>query len=94
MNIKRMVLHAVLPALLLGVFALNASQASAASKKKQKTQPIRVACVGNSITYGTGIEDRAHDSYPSQLQRMLGERYVVGNFGKPGATLLYHVHRP
>ena len=69
MNIKRMVLHAVLPALLLGVFALNASQASAASKKKQKTQPIRVACVGNSITYGTGIEDRAHDSYPSQLQR-------------------------
>ena len=94
MNIKRMVLHAVLPALLLGVFALNASQASAASKKKQKTQPIRVACVGNSITYGTGIEDRAHDSYPSQLQRMLGERYVVGNFGKPGATLLYHGHRP
>ena len=56
-----MVLHAVLPALLLGVFALNASQASAASKK-QKTQPIRVACVGNSITYGTGIKDRARDS--------------------------------
>lgn len=94
MNIKRMVLHAVLPALLLGVFALNASQASAASKKKQKAQPIRVACVGNSITYGTGIEDRAHDSYPSQLQRMLGDKYVVGNFGKPGATLLYHGHRP
>ena len=94
MNIKRMILHAVLPALLLGVFALNASQASAASKKKQKAQPIRVACVGNSITYGTGIEDRARDSYPSQLQRMLGDKYVVGNFGKPGATLLYHGHRP
>ena len=94
MNIKRMVLHAVLPALLVGVFAINASQASAASRKKQKTQPIRVACVGNSITYGTGIEDRAHDSYPSQLQRMLGDKYVVGNFGKPGATLLYHGHRP
>lgn len=89
-----MILHAVLPALLVGVFAINASQASAASRKKQKAQPIRVACVGNSITYGTGIEDRAHDSYPSQLQRMLGERYVVGNFGKPGATLLYHGHRP
>ena len=89
-----MILHAVLPALLLGVFALNASQASAASKKKQKAQPIRVACVGNSITYGTGIEDRARDSYPSQLQRMLGDKYVVGNFGKPGATLLYHGHRP
>ena len=94
MILKRMILHTVLSALLLGVFALNASQASAAGKKKQKAQPIRVACVGNSITYGTGIEDRARDSYPSQLQRMLGDKYVVGNFGKPGATLLYHGHRP
>lgn len=94
MILKRIILHTVLSALLLGVFALNASQASAAGKKKQKAQPIRVACVGNSITYGTGIEDRARDSYPSQLQRMLGDKYVVGNFGKPGATLLYHGHRP
>lgn len=38
--------------------------------------PVRVACVGNSITYGTGIQDRAHDSYPAQLQRMLGPGYV------------------
>ena len=89
-----MILHAMLPALMLGVFSLLAAPASAASKKKLKAQPIRVACVGNSITYGTGIEDRARDSYPSQLQRMLGDKYVVGNFGKPGATLLYHGHRP
>ena len=94
MNLKRMILHAMLPALMLGVFSLLAAPASAASKKKLKAQPIRVACVGNSITYGTGIEDRARDSYPSQLQRMLGDKYVVGNFGKPGATLLYHGHRP
>ena len=94
MNLKRMILHAMLPAMMLGVFSLLAAPASAASKKKLKAQPIRVACVGNSITYGTGIEDRARDSYPSQLQRMLGDKYVVGNFGKPGATLLYHGHRP
>ena len=55
---------------------------------------IKVACIGNSITYGTGIENRERDSYPSQLQRMLGEGYVVGNFGKPGATLLNKGHRP
>ena len=71
MNLKRMILHAMLPAMMLGVFSLLAAPASAASKKKLKAQPIRVACVGNSITYGTGIEDRARDSYPSQLQRML-----------------------
>lgn len=55
---------------------------------------VRVACVGNSITYGTGIDNRERDAYPSQLQRMLGKDYEVGNFGKPGATLLRKGHRP
>lgn len=55
---------------------------------------IKVACVGNSITYGTGISDREKDSYPSQLQGMLGSNYKVYNFGKPGATLLSKGHRP
>lgn len=56
--------------------------------------PVRVACIGNSITYGAGIENRERDAYPVQLQRMLGEGYVVGNFGKSGATLLNKGHRP
>lgn len=77
--------------ILLGLLILTTISASAASKK-QKT--VRVACIGNSITYGTGIADRTNDSYPSQLQRLLGSNYQVGNFGKPGATLLYHGHRP
>ena len=54
----------------------------------------KVACVGNSITYGMCISNREHDSYPAQLQRMLGEKYEVGNFGKSGATLLRKGHRP
>ncbi|MDE6988586.1 MAG: cyclically-permuted mutarotase family protein, partial [Bacteroides acidifaciens] len=57
-------------------------------------QRIKVACVGNSITYGTGLSDRATQSYPIQLQKLLGERYEVENFGKPGATLLNQGHRP
>ena len=77
--------------ILLGLLILTTISASAASKK-QKT--VRVACIGNSITYGTGIANRTNDSYPSQLQRLLGSNYQVGNFGKPGATLLYHGHRP
>lgn len=51
-------------------------------------QPIRVACVGDSITYGTGIKDRADDSYPVCLGRWLGPGYDVRNFGRSGATLL------
>ncbi|SMO85538.1 sialate O-acetylesterase [Saccharicrinis carchari] len=57
-------------------------------------QPIKVACVGNSVTYGYGIENREQNSYPAQLQGLLGNDYVVGNFGRSGATLLRNGHRP
>ena len=79
----------------MALFCLTTLQLPAAAKRKKgAAQPVRVACVGNSITYGTGIADREHFSYPVQLQQMLGNGYVVGNFGKPGATLLYKGHRP
>lgn len=57
-------------------------------------KPVKVACVGNSITYGSGIADREKDSYPVKLQQMLGDKYLIDNFGKPGATLLNKGHRP
>ncbi len=49
---------------------------------------IRVACVGDSITYGSCIEDREFNSFPAQLGSMLGEEYDVRNYGVSGATLL------
>jgi lysophospholipase L1-like esterase len=51
-------------------------------------QRIRVACVGNSITYGCGIPDREHKCYPVDLGNLLGNEYEVGNFGNSGTTLL------
>jgi len=48
--------------------------------------PVRVACVGDSITYGHGIPEGK--SYPSQLQEILGNGWVVRNFGVSGRTLL------
>lgn len=56
--------------------------------------PIKVSCVGNSITYGYLLHDREENAYPSQLQRMLGSEYEVRNFGHSGATLLNKGHRP
>ncbi len=55
---------------------------------------IKVACIGNSVTYGYLLPDREVNAYPFQLQRMLGDKYEVGNFGKSGATLLNKGHRP
>lgn len=82
-----------LTAILFAVF-LFFPVCSASASNGVKRKLVRVACVGNSITYGTGIADRDKDSYPAQLQKLLGDKYVVGNFGKPGATLLRHGHRP
>jgi acyl-CoA thioesterase-1 len=56
--------------------------------------PIRVACVGDSITYGYGIADRERNSYPAQLQSLLGDRWEVRNFGVNGATALKRGTRP
>lgn len=55
---------------------------------------IKVACVGNSVTFGYKLPDRATQSYPVRLQELLGKDYEVRNFGHSGATLLRHGHRP
>jgi len=50
---------------------------------------IKVACVGNSVTYGYGIQDREQNCYPAQLQQMLGDSYDVRNFGRSSATMTH-----
>ena len=57
-------------------------------------EKIRVACVGNSVTYGMGVENREQNAYPVVLQRLLGDQYDVQNFGHSGSTLLNRGHRP
>ena len=95
MTLKQIKSQKTVSILLMALFCLTTLQLPVAAKRKKvAAEPMRVACVGNSITYGTGIADREHFSYPVQLQQMLGNGYVVGNFGKPGATLLYKGHRP
>jgi len=55
---------------------------------------VRVACVGDSITFGAKIKDRENQSYPAQLGQMLGQGYQVKNFGRSGATLLNNGDQP
>ena len=59
-----------------------------------KKDALRVACVGDSITYGARIEGRKLNSYPMQLQRLLGKDYYVENFGASGHTLMSSGDRP
>lgn len=56
--------------------------------------PVKVACVGDSITAGATIEHPETDGYPARLQALLGEGFEVRNFGFSGRTLLNKGDRP
>lgn len=48
----------------------------------------KIACVGNSITYGYGLNDPSSQSYPGKLQKLLGtSNYNVQNYGVSATTL-------
>ncbi|MEG2724433.1 MAG: GDSL-type esterase/lipase family protein [Kiritimatiellia bacterium] len=55
--------------------------------------PLKVACIGDSITFGTGLQNRAQDAYPVQLQKLLGATYEVRNFGNAGRGIYLHSWR-
>ena len=59
-----------------------------------KADAIKVACIGNSITDGYGIDYSDVNGYPAQLQNMLGNGYYVRNFGMSGRTQMNSGNRP
>ena len=48
----------------------------------------KVACVGDSITYGYHIDNWFFHNYPYILQVLLGSGYYVRNFGLSGSTAM------
>ena len=48
---------------------------------------IKVACIGDSITYGHGVTNWETENYPTVLQTLLGEEYYVANYGFIGACV-------
>ncbi|MBO4934376.1 MAG: hypothetical protein J5441_04305 [Clostridia bacterium] len=55
-------------------------------------QTIKIACVGDSITYGYGLTSEM--SYPFKLGTYLGSNYEVTNFGEGSATMLSDGKKP
>jgi acetyl esterase/lipase len=58
------------------------------ARQAPKTNATRVACIGNSITDGYGIDMASAYGYPAQLQKKLGQDYWVRNFGVSSRTML------
>lgn len=61
---------------------------------RQEEGKIRVACVGDSITYGSLVAGQPWNNYPAQLGRLLGPDYSVGNFGYSDRTAMKEADRP
>lgn len=58
------------------------------NRQTPQLDAVRVACIGNSITDGHGIDMAPQNGYPALLQQMLGNGYWVKNFGVSARTLL------
>lgn len=69
-------------------FAICAVAAAFICSASFAAEAVRVACVGDSITYGARIVNRDADSYPAQLGKILGKTFEVRNFGVNGTTAL------
>lgn len=61
---------------------------------KAKEGQIKVACVGDSITYGASVKGWPENSYPSRLSKLLGNGYVVNNYGYSARTAMYDGDHP
>ena len=85
--LKRILLIVVALAILAGVVLYEIGLTDFRFKKTPDPDKIRVACVGDSITYGCLVPLRGRNNYPKKLQKLLGEEYQVENFGLSSRTL-------
>jgi lysophospholipase L1-like esterase len=65
----------------LALFGLQGRWDEPKTVEESKPKVVKVACIGDSITYGDGLEEREHECYPAQLGKLLGEHYCVKNYG-------------
>ena len=54
---------------------------------KLEGEQMKIACVGDSITYGYGVSNWPKNNYPKVLNGLLGEDYHVANFGVSGSCV-------
>lgn len=80
--------YILIPKALYGVLEIPRKEKALPGKKK-------IACVGDSITFGTGvIWNRKRDAWPYLLETLLGEEYQVLNYGISGASVQSDSDKP
>ncbi|WP_372807050.1 GDSL-type esterase/lipase family protein [Pontiella sp.] len=79
---------------LIAAATLLSAGAALANAPAEKPAQLKIACVGDSITFGARIENREANCYPAQLGALMGEKATVKNFGVSGTTLLKKGNKP
>ena len=54
-----------------------------------KSNRYRIVVVGDSFTWGQGVEEQ--DRFSDRIEQVLGPRYEVFNFGRPGDNMPEHL---
>jgi lysophospholipase L1-like esterase len=77
-------LGVLLLAVIAGLLLLYYARDYAAPVPPAIPGTVRIACVGDSITFGALVKNRGVNCYPAQLETLLGAGYSVRNFGVNG----------
>ena len=80
--------------LLLAALAVYAGLLSVHVGTRPDIRKTRIACVGDSITYGSLVKDQPRHNYPHVLNELLGKDYQVVNFGYPSRTAVLDGDHP
>ena len=96
LKIAAIILSVILLLIALGFTWLYYNGLSGITQKYStpKDGQIKVACVGDSITYGHGISNWPENNYPAVLQQLLGDGYHVRNFGVSGRAVQDNSDQP
>lgn len=78
----------------LYILVMGRGISARASGEIRQAETVRISCVGDSITYGYTSSSQVTQSYPAQLQKLLGDGYQVSNFGMNSTTMLKNGNRP
>lgn len=72
---------------LIAAITLAGCGANNTTSQQTTKEPIRVACIGNSITEGYALAKQSETAWPTFLAKTLGDNYIVINCGRGATTL-------
>lgn len=77
-----------------GLLVLYYARDYAAPVPPAEPGTVKIACIGDSITFGALLKDRESNCYPARLEKLLGEGYSVRNFGINGHAAQKSADKP